>query len=153
VFIVLIVSLIIVVVACNDNEENTGNKYYYYPQKNVYYDVNQQKFYYSVDGSKSWQTFTGIADTDVLPLGEKVEIYSNDTLIYKDNDNHRKLYEGRLYNLNIANTDLVSVVPAVVSERRTSVKKIPVAKEKKEEKTKKGFGKILGKIFGKKEKK
>jgi len=143
----------ILVVACNGKEENTGNEYYYYPQKNVYYDVNKQKFYYSVDGSKSWLTFAGTGNTDVSTLGEKVEIYSNDTLIYNDNDNHRRLYAGRLYNLNIANTDLANVAPAAVSERRSIVKKSPAAKEKKEEKTKKGLGKFLGKIFGKKEKK
>jgi hypothetical protein len=116
----------------------------------VYYDPLNRNFLYSLDGGKSWNSF--INNTGSLPntLGEKVVIYRADTNILADNQKHRKLYNGVLYE--IATDDTTRIVGAEVSERKVVVTKKAVAAKSAASKAKKGFAGFIDKIFGKRKK-
>jgi hypothetical protein len=152
IFIFLIVNLTILSVACNERKQDNTYQFYYYPLRNIYYDVRKSEFLYSIDGAKTWQVFTGVSNPDVATLGDKEVITSSDSSILNKNEEHRRLYAGNLYSLDLSGEGLAGVTP-VVSERKTSVKKIPAVKEKNSEKPKKGIAKFFSKIFHKSDKK
>jgi predicted glycosyltransferase len=134
----------------NQQEENEGYQFYYYPQKNVYYEVEKKLFYYSLNGGKSWDSITSILNDEPATLGEKVIIYSADNNVYKDNAAHRKLYNGRLFNIVDPDTSFAAAVPEV-SERKVQKKRTPEVKP--EEEPIRGLKKFLNKLFGKHHKK
>jgi hypothetical protein len=148
----LFVSLVLFSPGCNVKEDTSKNRFYYYPDKNVYYDIDKQVFFYSIDGTKTWKNYNAVVNPEVATLGKKVEIITEDSIPYNKNDEHRKLYVGRLYDLTLPST-AATAIASEVGERKTVVKKKPVVKAKPQEKQKKGLGKFFSKLFGKKNKK
>jgi hypothetical protein len=151
-FSALIINLLLFYISCKENKTKDKEfQFYYYPQKNVYYNPLNRNFLYSLDGGKSWNSFIN-NNTDSLPntLGEKVVIYSADTNILADNQKHRKLYNGVLYE--ITTDDTTRIVGAEVSERKVVVTKKAVAAKSAASKAKKGFAGFIDKIFGKRKK-
>ena len=145
------VGFVIMHASCNNEEKVQEPEFYYYPKANVYYDVAGKVFYYSLNGAKSWQQMTDSLATSPELLGEKVVLHSSDT-IWKDNERHRQLYSGVLYNV-AASVDSVEGSAAKVSERKVNRKKYRASERpapEEEPKKKKGFGKFLQKVFGKK---
>lgn len=142
--------------SCRDmqEEEKEDYEFYYYPQKNVYYDVEKNNFYYSLNGGKTWDSITNTSGNDPGTLGKKVIIRSLVEEVYKDNETHRNLYKGKLYNFIYADTALASAAPEVnerkVIKKGNTTEVIPIPEE---DKPKKGLKKFLNKIFGKHNKK
>lgn len=147
--IIMIAILLFFTAGCNSNKRSGELQFYYYPNKNVYYDPVKKEFLYSLNGSKSWSTFTDSNNTAPQTLGEKVVIYSTKPQVYRDNENHRKLYAGRLYAINIADTGVVAIGPEA-SDRKVAQKRRPMeTKRRIGNKPKNSFGKFIDKIFGK----
>ena len=147
-FIIVFISSAYLFAGCNNKIDNGNNSdYYYYPKKNVYYDAGGRRFIYSVDGGNTWSSFTTNENADVVTLGEKVLIEGADSLVYVQNEEHRRLYAGQLYKFNISSAD--AGVAATVTERKIVEKKKVIGSPKKAEKPKKGLGKFFDKIFGK----
>ncbi len=126
------------------------HQYLYYPDKNVYYDVAQNEYFYSVNGAKTWHTIHNPLPAPPSYLGQGITLFSDSTAVYADNETHRRLYVGVLYN--IVKNDSATVVASEITERKIP-KKQPTIVTQIETKTKRGLGKLLDKIFGKKEKK
>jgi len=141
-------------VSCKNEKSDDNNEqltFYYFPQKNVYYNVQTNNFLYSLDGAKSWDSIANPTGRLPQTLGEKVVIYAPESTIYIDNNEHRQLYGGHLYNIALADSTIRSAALVEVSERPVQ-KKVTAAKTETK-KPKKGIGKLLNNIFGKKEKK
>ena len=154
-FIIIVVSLQLFLVSCqskNNQEEKENFEFYYFPKKNVYYNVEKKNFLYSLDGGKTWDSVLSISDKEPATLGEKIIVYSDDYNVYKDNPAHRKLYNGRLYNIISADTAMAIAAPEV-TERKVQKRTAEVKPEQEEEKVVKGLKKFLNKIFGKHKKK
>lgn len=152
-FIIMVVSIQLFLLSCQSNnkqDEEEDYQFYYYPKKNVYYNVGKKNFLYSLDGGKTWDSLINSSDKEPATLGEKIIVYSSGNDVYKDNAAHRKLYNGRSYNIIGADTALATAAPEV-TERKVQKRKTEV-KPKEEEKVK-GLKKFLNKIFGKKNKK
>lgn len=156
-FIIMIVCIPLFVLSCqsrNQQEEKEGYEFYYYPKKNVYYNVEKKNFFYSLDGGKTWDSIMSSSDKEPATLGEKIIIYSDYTNAYKDNPAHRKLYNGRLYNIVNAEIALTPGAPEVTERKAVKKTSTTEAEPKPEEdKPKKGLKKFLNKIFGKHNKK
>ena len=146
----LILNLVVFFMSCDNTKDNLKFRFYYYPQQNLYYDIKNQKFYYSLNAAKSWKEYFSAINNDAETLGHKIEIASDDSVIYASNREHVKLYGGQVYDYNLQNTALVGV--SEVNERKVT-KKVPVVKPKIMVKQKKGIGKFIDKIFGKDKKK
>lgn len=146
--IVITIYLVTFLFACNNNSNSDSYRFYYYPDKNVYYDVSNQRFLYSLDGTKTWKSYVGAGTAEVPALGERIEVTSPDSLVYNDNEEHRRLYSGRLIDLGLLTAATAASAPEV-SERKIAVKRKPVAKARGNDKPKKGIGKFLDKLFGK----
>lgn len=144
----LVIIFLLFFINCNTKKPDNKLSYYYYPDKNVYYDPANKIYFYSLDGTKNWSTFAA-NNTNPDLLGEKVIVYSNTTEVYRDNENHRKLYKGRLYDINTTistfNTTTTEVAERKVEHKKTLVP-VKVFETKKQ---KKGIGKFISKIFGK----
>jgi hypothetical protein len=147
---VTMLNLVVFLISCNSKHDTLNYNFYYYPQQNIYYDIDHQKFYYSLDGAATWNDLSGSVNGNVA-LGPRVDIVSEDSIVYLKNEVHRRLYGGQVYNYTIQNAALVTGAPEV-SDRKVA-KKAPVEKPKTEEKQKKGLGKFIDKIFGKGKKK
>jgi hypothetical protein len=152
ILIFFIVGLTLIFVGCNTSDNRLKHKFYYFPDKNVYYDIANQKFFYSLDEAQSWQTYTTSENTNAASLGKKIEIVSDDSLVYSNNEAHRKSYGGNMYKFNFKNPSLVANTPEV-SERKIAIRKTIVTRPKIEKKEKKGLGKFIAKLFGKSKKK
>ncbi len=153
-FIIIVVGIQLFFISCqssNTREEEENFQFYYYPKKNVYYNVEKKNFFYSLDGGKTWDSIISVSNKEPATLGEKIIVYSADNNVYKDNAAHRRLYNGRLYNIRNSDTSLASAAPEV-SERKVQ-KRTGVKPEQEEEKVVRGLKKFLNKIFGKKNKK
>lgn len=154
-FIIIMMIIEMFALACSDmqEEEKEDYQFYYYPQKNVYYDVEKNYFYYSLNGGKTWDSTTNTSGNDPGTLGKKVIIRSLIEEVYKDNETHRILYKGKLYNF-YTDTALASAAREVTERKvvkksnTTEVTPIP-----EKDKPKKGLKKFLKKIFGKHNKK
>ena len=150
-FIMIVVSSQLFFLSCQSNngqEENENYEFYYFPKKNVYYNVEKKNFLYSLDGGKTWDSVASVSDKEPQTLGEKIIVYSDSFDVYKDNEAHRKLYNGTLYNIATADTS-VAVGPEA-TERK--VKKT-VQEPTDDDEPIKGLKKFLNKIFGKHSKK
>lgn len=147
-FLTIGVILLFFTAACSRGKPKEQLLFYYYPDKNIYYEPVKKEFWYSLNGAKSWKTFTNANNGEPVALGEKVVIYSSNTDVYKDNENHRKQYAGRLYAI-IADSATSSVAPEV-SERKVMQKRRSAGTKKTvNNKPKNSFGKFIDKIFGK----
>lgn len=148
-FTVIIQALLFFSLACNSDKHKGELQFYYYPTKNVYYDPVKKEFLYSLNGAKSWNTFTDTSVAEPATIGEKVVIFSKNREVYKDNENHRKLYGGKLFDISSADTDSAAIAPEaterkVEQKRKQMAVKRPVAK-----KTGNNIGRFFKKLFGK----
>lgn len=147
-FRVLLVALLFFSAACKNEQPKYDLEFYYYPEKNVYYDPAKKDFWYSLNGAKSWSSFKNNKNTEPTHLGQRVVIRSEKAEVFKDNENHRKIYAGRLYLIN-SDTANTAVVPEV-SERKVIQKRSTQAgKRRTTAKPKNNIGKFIDKIFGK----
>lgn len=134
--------------SCNSNSHKNELLFYYFPQKNVYYNPASKAFLYSLNGAKSWSTFTAANNTQPTTLGNKVEIYSKNAEVYRDNESHRKLYGGRLYNITTIDT-AIAMEPEAVEREVEQTRKVSSSRRAANRKPATGIGKFIDKIFGK----
>ena len=156
--IIISVNIALLLFSCKGNgkkDERETFEFYYYPNKNVYYDVEKKKFFYSLDGAKTWNSFIDISDREPSALGEKVVINSPDSVIFRDNENHRRLYAGKLYRINNSDVNVAANVPEVSERKIISKPKsaTPGDDAEVDSTVKKGIRKLFDKIFGKHHKK
>lgn len=125
-------------------------EFYYYPDLNLYFDVAKNNFIYSLDGGAIWDTIDAKSNNIPTSLGDKIVLNSTSDSIWKDNNIHREKYGGFIYN--VIDDDSTDTSGATTITEKEIVKKQPVPVKKDEEKIKerKGLGKLLNKIFGKK---
>jgi hypothetical protein len=152
VLVIIIINLAFVSTGCDRPENSAKHTFYYYPDKNIYYDVSHQRFLYSLDEARTWQTFAPPQNGDTATLGRKIVIAASDSVVYANNEAHRKLYGGSLYKYATENA-AISVNTPEVTERKVPVKKTLITPAKTEEKQKKGIGKFIANLFGKHKKK
>ena len=125
-----------------------ASQYHYFPKTNVYYDVNESEYIYSLDSGRVWQKVKNIKMAEApVTLGGKIIIEGKGIEIWKDNESHRALYGGTLYNILTRDTALLAQNPVA----KTKDIKKPSATQETEvtEKKKKNF---LQRLFGKKNK-
>src|SRR3954463_9689146 len=117
-FIIIVVSIQLFFIACRstDRQDEEDFQFYYYPNKNAYYNVEKKNFLYSLDGGKTWDSVASVSDKEPQTLGEKIIVYSDNYDVYKDNEAHRKLYNGTLYNITTADTS-VAVGPEATERK------------------------------------
>jgi len=85
-----------------------AGQYYYFPKTNIYYDVAQAEYIYSLDSGRSWNKMKNIKINETpLTLGGKVIINESGDDIWKDNETHRSLYGGSLYNIITRDTSFL----------------------------------------------
>ena len=152
--VIMIGDLQLFALSCRDNkqeEKKDDYEFYYYPEKNVYYDVEKKNFFYSLDGGKTWDSTINPSGNDPGTLGKEVIIRSLGE-VYNDNETHRNLYNGKLYNIINLDTRQVTTAPEV-SERKVQKKRTTAIIPRQEDKLKKGLKKFLDKIFAKRKKK
>jgi len=150
-FIIIVGNIQLFLTSCRQTgqrEEKENMKFYYYPGKNVYYNPGKKSFIYSLNGGKNWDIIRNIVDEEPQTLGEKIIIYSDNNDIFKDNVAHRKMYDGRLYNIITPDTVLLSAA-AEVAERKVQKKVTAIKPAEDEEKQVKGLKKLFNKIFRK----
>ncbi len=150
----LLLTLPVIYISCNSNDPASARyEYYYYPSINLYYDVAKNNYIYSVDGGNTWHMENGGSDTLPPEMGPKVLIYASGDSIWKENRQHLQQYGGSLYNVvDEVDTSQASERTAVTDKvKNKPVKKKP-AEPAEAKPEKKGLGKLLNKIFGKKKK-
>ncbi len=135
--------------ACSNNKAETSEaavpppsapKYYFYPKANVYFDsVNKDYIFLSADGSL-WQSVKQIPAAMQALMDKSVFIDTAAQPVWKNNERHKIIYSALLY-ASPADTQEVKTVTPLAKEAPKDVKK-----------EKKGIGKFLDKIFGKKKK-
>jgi hypothetical protein len=150
-FVRTFVCLAFVLIACNNKEAKIASVIYYYPKANMYYKVAEKSYIYSLDGGRTWLNITDTADKAPMTLGAKVLLTSTTDSIWKENEVHRKLYAGTLYNLTGKDTAKVIAITKVTERKAVRKSSKPKAKkvEEKETKRKKPIKKFFQKIFGK----
>lgn len=144
-----ILCLTIITIACNDlNLTHSGDTFYYYPSKNVYYDVKRSNYIYSLDSGKTWDSmYSETAEPAIM--GRKATVYSTTSDVWKDNEAHRKLYNGIL--LNIINEESLKPNEPVEGKKEPEIStdnSLTGEPEKKERK--RPIKKFFQKLFGKK---
>ncbi|MDQ6814895.1 MAG: hypothetical protein M3040_14260 [Bacteroidota bacterium] len=139
--------------SCTTEKQKTELHFFYYPEKNVYYNPISKSFWYSLNGTKSWNTFTNGSLSEPTTLGRKIVINTISPEVFKDNENHRKLYAGKLLNINTIDSSQSKIKPVTEVVERTTIKKRKsvAAKQPTSNKQKKSnsIGKFINKIFGK----
>jgi len=134
--------------SCAGENKKGAFEFYYYPKVNMYYDVTSSQYLYSIDSAKTWTVITDTSQQGQASLGEKHVLYADRRDVWRDNEQHRNTYHGSILNIVSATNDLPAD-EGTVKERKALVKK-PATKAAEEEKPKKGIGRFLQKIFGKK---
>lgn len=132
--------------ACNDNKaekaviQPTPPKYYFFPKANVYFDtVNKDYVFVGTDG-KTWVSGKQIPAVMQSMMDKRIVIDSPSMPVWEDNENHKLVYSALLY---VSPNDTVQKKAPVV------LKPVNTDSIKKE---KKGLGKFLDKLFGRKKK-
>lgn len=148
-FVIIFVNLLFFSVACNRDSHKGELEFYYYPEKNVYYDPVKKDFWYSVNGTKSWSTFTNSNNSEPATIGKRVVIYSATADVFKDNENHRKLYAGKLYAIGTEDTTTAIVGPEATERNAEVQKRKSTVKRRVYRKSKNSIGKFIDKIFRK----
>ena len=148
-FTVLSISTIMLCAGCAEKKAKQ-REFYYYPDMNLYFDVAKNNFIYSLDGGQMWDTIDGRSDNIPTTLGDKIVISYNNDSVWNDNKIHREKYGGYIYN--VIDDDSTDTAGATMVTEKDLIKKKPATDKKEEEKIKerKGLGKLLNKIFGKK---
>lgn len=126
------------------------HEFYYYPDMNLYFDVAKNNFIYSLDGGIMWDTIDAKSGSIPTTLGNKIVLSSASDSIWKDNAIHREKYGGYVYN--VIDDDSTDTATETTITEKEIVKKpaSTVIKEEVKTKERKGLGKLLNRIFGKK---
>ena len=135
---------------CKGDRHEEKLQFFYYPKKNVYYYPTENYFLYSLDSAKNWSKFNNVSAQEPNTLGEKKVVYSANREIYKDNDSHRRMYNGTLYAINTKDSGSMSGPEVLEQKKVVTRKKITTEKKPETKKPKTGIGKFINKIFGKK---
>ncbi len=130
-FVKALVCLTFVFIACN-NKTKTASQFYYYPKANMYYEIAEKNYVYSLDSGKTWLNIKDTTGKEPLTLGKKVLLTSKTDSIWKENEVHRKLYSGNLYNLTEKDSSIARTTNAV-TERKKVVRKSSKTKVKRVE--------------------
>ena len=148
-FTVLSISMVLLCVGCAEKKAKQ-REFYYYPDMNLYFDVAKNNFIYSLDGGVIWDTIDAKSGKIPTTLGNKIVLNSTSDSIWKDNSIHREKYGGYVYN--VIDDDSTDTSAATTVTEKEIVKKptSPVVKEDVKIKERKGLGKLLNRIFGKK---
>lgn len=143
---------IFLMAACNQDAEESRVEgvetkaplYYYFPKANVYIDSANSDYIFLGNDGKSWQTAKQIPAAMQALMDKNVFIEYPSQPVWQDNESHRLVYSALLYATPNDTTKKVAPKSTVIR---------PVAKDTVEEKKeRKGLGKFLNKIFGKKKK-
>ena len=149
----IVVTCLILTASCKTEKHETVFQFYYYPDKNVYFAPLKKTFWYSLDGAKTWKTYTDNNVAEPLILGQKVVLSSAVPEIYKDNENHRRLYAGRLFVIDTADTSHLVADTAVGAVERSVTEvqkpKRTIVKEQNNKPKANSISKLINKIFGK----
>jgi len=151
--IIVSIGLVCLQISCTSTKQKQEVKFYYYPKTNVYFDVVKKDYIYSLNGGKTWAVINNTIDKEPATLGERVVIYSPVDSIWKQNEVHRKQYDGTLYN--IINENNIASVGGIVTEKRAAVyksNKARVVTNKPAPRTPKKKKTFFQKIFGKNKK-
>ena len=148
-FKVLSMLVVMFLTGCAGNKAKQ-HEFYYYPDLNLYFDVAKNNFIYSLDGGAIWDTIDAKSGNIPTSLGDKVLLNFTSDSIWKDNTMHREKYGGSIYN--VIDDDSTDTSGATTVTEKEVVKKQHATPKKEEEtiKERKGLGKLLNKIFGKK---
>ena len=139
--------------ACNQNAEESRVEgvetkaplYYYFPKANVYIDSANSDYIFLGNDGKTWQTAKQIPAAMQALMDKNVLIEYPTEPVWQDNESHRLVYSALLYATPNDTTKKEAPRPTVA---RPAVK--DTAEEEKKER--KGLGKFLDRIFGKKKK-
>jgi hypothetical protein len=138
---------------CNRKEHEGELEFDYYPDKNIYYNVASSNFIYSLDGAKTWDSLHASSKGDPKSLGRKEKIYSESAEVWKENESHLKMYEGKVYSIITAeDRNFVAVVDEVTDKKTVNKTAIPIRKPSPQPK-KKGLKGFFNKVFGKRDRK
>jgi hypothetical protein len=141
--------------ACvNNKEQNSAEEealppqYYYYPRANVYFDSANKNYLFSGSNDTSWQSAKQIPAVVQALMDKHVFIRNPADPVWLENENHKLVYSSLLYAT--ANDTVLKKTPP------KSVVKAPppppVDSSNMVRKERKGLGKLLNKLFGKKKK-
>lgn len=136
--------LIVGFISCENHKETSPeHRYYYYPKANTYCDAKSFEYIYSLDSGRNWLKMKTSAERNTPPaLGEQILIKETDDDIWFENEMHRNMYGGKLYNVITRDTVLLSHKPKEV--KKTTAKQDSVTSSSKKKRN------IFQKIFGKK---
>lgn len=141
--------LLLLSFSCSSDNASSSNEYDYYPAENVYYNRNNNIFYYSVDGGKTWTGLVANTTKEVPALGSSVKVYADTGYVYELNEQHRKQYNGTLLAIAIDEEEN-SIAGDIATEKELLKKPVSRKQPQAKPKEKKGIGKLINKIFGKK---
>ena len=136
--------IVIVSTSCQDKKATVPQqRYYYYPKANLYYDSKSLEYIYSLDSARTWVKVKAAGDQQsTAALGDQVVIKETSDEIWLENEMHRNMYGGNLYNVITRDT-------ALLTEKPKEVRK-PVSKQDSSTINPKKKRNIFQKIFGKK---
>jgi hypothetical protein len=138
--------LLIFCCACNDNKAEKAvappppPKYYFFPKANVYFDTVNKDYLFLTNEGKVWTSAKQIPDVVQSMMDKSIVIDSPSTPVWKDNENHKLVYSALLY-----------ASPNDTVQKKESAVQKPVNPDSVK-KEKKGLGKLLDRIFGRKKK-
>jgi len=136
------------IISCKNLDlSNNGDKYYYYPSKNVYYDVERSNFLYSLDSGKTWDSVYSPSATPAIE-GKRETVYSTEPPVWKDNEAHRKMYNGVV--LNIINEQNLKVHEPPSKKTTASNTSNQTGNEAEKKERKRPIKRFFQKLFGKK---
>jgi hypothetical protein len=153
--------------ACNSGTvSKPESKFYYYPELNIYYNSQQSEFLYTVDGGRSWHAKSASNETAESLSKKRIALNTDVFDITQFNEEHRTKYNGITADytkgneraeeefMNDDDADLEAQKDAEQKKKelrkKEEDKKKEEAKEEDKPKERKGLGKILKGIFGKK---
>ena len=137
----------------NDGNSDGKLKFYYYPEKNVYYNVENSNYLYSLNGGKSWDSLKMNEAKETKALGKREVIYSETPQVWRSNMQHLKSYNGNSFAIAGYGAANELMAEDVVSEKKVVRSGPVVRKGSSQKKEKKGIGKFIDNIFGKKKRK
>jgi hypothetical protein len=135
------------IISCENLDfQHPGDKYYYYPEKNVYYDINRSNFLYSLDSGKTWDSLYSEKPAPAI-VGKREIVYNTTGEVWKDNEAHRRLYNGTA--LNIINDESLKA-PAPAAKKMTAKNTSKSINEPEKKERKRPIKRFFQKLFGKK---
>jgi hypothetical protein len=146
---------IFLLAACNQGAEESrvggvetkAPLYYYFPKANVYIDSANSDYIFLGNDGKSWQTAKQIPAAMQALMDKNVFIECPSQPVSQDNESHRLVYSALLYATPNDTTKKEAPKPTVMGP------KTETDTVEKAEKERKGLGKFIDKIFGRKKNK